>query len=197
MKIRLLVILASLALLALPVWGQDFCQTFPGNEVGNCGFETGDFTGWTQSGNLGFTSVQSFSPYSGNYFAYMGPVGSDGFLTSNSFLGGNTFTFGFRQDPSYWGLDSIIAADIGSIGGGLNLWYVQFALENFGGPTNDFTVYWNGVDVGPDLVNVSAFPYTLYSGYLIGTSIPEPGTLVLMGTGLLGLAGAVRRKLNL
>jgi hypothetical protein len=198
MKLRLsVVLLAAIALLALPVWGQDVCQTVPGNEVWNCGFETGNYQYWTQSGNLGFTSVQSFAPYSGNYFSYMGPVGSDGFLTSNSFLGGNTLTFGFRQDPSFWGLDSVIAVDLGSIGNYQNLWYVQFALQNFGGPTNDFTVYWNGFDVGPDLVDVNAFPYTLYSGYLVGSSIPEPGTLVLMGTGLLGVVGILRRKMNL
>ncbi len=30
---------------------------------------------------------------------------------------------------------------------------------------------------------------------LIGTTVPEPGTLVMLGTGVLGLAGAIRRKL--
>jgi len=30
---------------------------------------------------------------------------------------------------------------------------------------------------------------------LIGTAVPEPGTLIMMGTGVLGLAGAIRRKL--
>jgi len=30
---------------------------------------------------------------------------------------------------------------------------------------------------------------------LIGTGVPEPGTLVMLGTGVLGLAGAMRRKL--
>lgn len=29
-----------------------------------------------------------------------------------------------------------------------------------------------------------------------GTSVPEPGTLVMLGTGILGLAGALRRKLG-
>ncbi len=30
---------------------------------------------------------------------------------------------------------------------------------------------------------------------LIGTQVPEPGSLILMGTGVLGLAGVIRRKL--
>ncbi len=30
---------------------------------------------------------------------------------------------------------------------------------------------------------------------LVGTQVPEPGTLVMLGTGVLGLAGAIRRKL--
>ena len=43
---------------------------------------------------------------------------------------------------------------------------------------------------------------TLPTGYTDGTyaitaSVPEPGTLLLIGTGALGLLGAVRRKLNL
>jgi len=31
---------------------------------------------------------------------------------------------------------------------------------------------------------------------LIGTSVPEPGTLVMLCTGMLGLAGAIRRRLS-
>jgi hypothetical protein len=35
--------------------------------------------------------------------------------------------------------------------------------------------------------------FTLYAG---GGGVPEPGTLVMMGSGVLGLAGVLRRKLN-
>jgi len=40
-----------------------------------------------------------------------------------------------------------------------------------------------------------AFDWVQLTG--TGTSVPEPGTLVMLGTGILGLAGALRRKLKL
>ena len=33
--------------------------------------------------------------------------------------------------------------------------------------------------------------------FLIGSSTPEPGTLALLGSGLLGAVGVIRRKFNL
>lgn len=49
------------------------CNATPGNLVTNCGFETGDFQGWTQGGPTGYTSVAStgvvpwFTPHTGTY----------------------------------------------------------------------------------------------------------------------------------
>jgi hypothetical protein len=52
------------------------CAGVTGNLVTNCGFETGDFTGWTIGGNTGnpagnYYGVDTFDANSGNDGAYM------------------------------------------------------------------------------------------------------------------------------
>ena len=81
--------------------------------VNNGGFETGNFSGWTQAGNTGATFVSSNNVHSGSYSAQLGPVGSDGYLIQNiSTVPGAQYTF------SWW-------------------------LANSGGTPNNFGVYWN------------------------------------------------------
>jgi hypothetical protein len=199
MKLRatMLLFAALCFLVTSPAWAApSICNGVPGNFITNCGFEDGNFTGWTQGGNTGFTGVTGSVPYvnSGTFGAQLGPVGSDGTL-SQSFAG-NTLMFSFRQDPAYWGLDDVVALDVGTCGNGCNLWDISFYLYNDGGTPNDFTVFWNGVDIGPSLVDDGALPYTLFEGVVQGSSTPEPSSLILLGSGLLGLAGVIRRKLS-
>jgi len=52
------------------------CDAIAGNLVQNCGFETGDFTDWTISGNTAnpgnnYYGVDGFDAHSGNFGAYM------------------------------------------------------------------------------------------------------------------------------
>jgi hypothetical protein len=75
-------ILSALALVLCGLWGASqaraasICDGVAGNIVANCGFETGDFTSWTISGNTAnpggnYYGVDAFDANSGNYGAYM------------------------------------------------------------------------------------------------------------------------------
>jgi len=90
MKIQLQA-LAILSLVAI------LPATKAANLVQNGGFETGDFTDWTLTGNTGFTGVDTNSAYSGTYGGDFGAVGSDGYLDQNI-----ATTIGDTYDITFW-----------------------------------------------------------------------------------------------
>lgn len=107
-------VLALVSLLGLGI-----TQSAKANLIVNGGFETGDFTGWTTGGNLSFTGVagvhNGVSPHSGNFQAFLGPIGSNGFISQN----------------------------LATVPGGH--YVLDFSLQNDGGTPNYFSIIWGGV----------------------------------------------------
>lgn len=104
--------------------------------VANAGFETGDLTGWTLSGETYFLQTTDFGQLvsSGSYAALLGPYGATGSLSQTL-----TVVPGATYEVSFW-LSS--------------LYY-----SNFGPPSSSFEVFFDGVSIYSH-VNALDFPAT-------------------------------------
>jgi hypothetical protein len=194
---------------------QGTAQCAANNLVANCGFETGDFTGWTttgadvtngQLGNLyGVEGADpdGTAPNSGSFQAYFGDLPSNAVTISQilSTSAGNAYLVSF-----FLAQDTTPSATT--------------TTGNENGP-NDFTATFGGVTL-TNLTNIPLEGYTEYSflttasgpsttldltfgntsGFFQADDVsvtevtPEPSSMVLLATGLAGIAWAgTRRKL--
>lgn len=188
---RLKYVLVFLGLLLLVAAPQSFAQL-----VQNGSFETGDFTGWggTQEGMLvtsgnwdSYTGAQD-----GQFYAVMGAVGGDGTLTQTiSDTAGASYTFSFwmaaqGDNPSDFNVswDGTVLLSLTNPNTGSQWEQFTYQVTGTGSDTIQFAVRDDPAYIALD--NVSVTP---------NATAPEPSSLMLMGTGILALAGMIRRKL--
>jgi hypothetical protein len=183
---KFLVLLAILAFTLLSV------QTAGADLMTNGGFETGDFTGWTRSGNMGFTGVSTSEPHSGIYSASFGPVGSDGYITQN-----------IATTPgAQYGLDFWLKSD----GGTHNDYNVTWGAQTLVSQTNLGSFGWTEYQYSVVAAGASTaltFGFRQDPAYFhlddvslrATSSVPEPCSMLFLGAGLVGLVG-FRKKLK-
>jgi hypothetical protein len=157
--------------------------------VTNGGFETGNFSGWTQFGNTGFTNVADCP---GPCYAFFGPVGSTGGIQQMlATVAGSTYAVSFDlesdgEQPSsvdvfLGGVDLFSLTDPPASSG-----FVNHIINVTASQTNAVLSFAFRDDPGREFLdNVSV---TQVAG-----GVPEPATWALMIGGF-GIAGAALRR---
>jgi hypothetical protein len=179
------------------------CDAVAGNLVTNCGFETGDFTGWTFGGNTAnagdnYYGVDAFDANSGNDGAYMSQDFIDGGTTPVDLSETLATILGDTYQISYW-LEQDTVPTTGYTHG-FSASFDGTAFQTLTptiatpGPVGSFTEYsFTETASGPSSTlqfafenddNYWSFDDVSVVDTTVGTVTPEPSTTLLVGIAL-------------
>jgi hypothetical protein len=190
------------------------------NLLVNGSFETGDFTGWTLGTTSNGTAGEGFPivaqwPLNGQVNAWKGEVGQVNFnqgvfegatlsQTFNSARGATTLSFDYAAMGGNSGnveggvfqlvVDgaALAAFDVTDIDAGQVINGTLSTTANLSAGQHTFEI-----DVLRSFITVPGeTPYQYVTNADVEGTVPEPGSLILMGSGVLGLAGILRRKIG-
>lgn len=173
--------LAGIALAALAAVAAPAHANLVTNLVSNGGFETGDFSGWTATGQPSFDAVQCAGPgptvAEGNCSAIFGSLEPSGITQSIAVGAGMVWSLSFALLPD-GGMPSSFSVQFGG----------QTLLSLTDLAASDYQRYdFSGVAMDDDM----ALSFTLFDpvGFLslddvTVTAVPEPATTALIGAAL-------------
>ena len=190
MKSLVLTLLVFLVCCASPMMGS-ICPT-TGSTNSDCGFILTIGPGGTLTGALVLVSGNPAAPYDGSDDALVGVVNNSGGVFTGSLSlsgsGNGGGIFAFEGD----GICTYISCSWShptGYEGPLN----TFASINSNGTAGNVVI--TGLGAGATTYfSLEGSPASIQSGGGLG-SVPEPSSLMLMASGLAGMAGVIRRKL--
>jgi len=193
------------------------CDTVPANLVVNCGFESGDFSDWSVTGNLyggvpgNYIGVDNTNPNSGDFEAYFGAPSEYGQTGMGDQYGPpTTLSQTIAVNPfHYYSLDFYLATGGCSVSDGCPGYYNHFDVElngytvltqdnvpSTGGNYDEYSLLLavdNGATLGFDFTNDSDYFYLDDVSLTDLGAVPEPATFGFMAIGL-GLIFGISRR---
>ncbi len=161
--------------------------------IQNPGFETGDFSGWTQFGDLSYTTVSPRAAHTGVYGAEFGPENSFGYISQTV-----DTTPGTLYDLSFWIHNTSGYGFVVFWGDGVEDVIYSEGAAGYSWTKRSFEVLASGFTTtfGFGFYNERSYYYFDDVSLEEAGAVPEPATALLMALGFGAIAAfrGVRKK---